>query len=542
MATVDETIAPTAPPTRLQSLFARFEDLLARLSEHLNPILVKEARQALKSRQFTITFILVLLAGWCWSILGIALIGPGVYWSADGPSMFYGYFLILAFPLIVIVPYGAYRSLASEREDRTYELLSITTLKPRQIIGGKLAGATLQMIVYLSAISPCLAFTYLLRGLDILTIGMIIVYLCLASLGLSMFCLLLATGTSEKYQQVVLSVAIVFGLAAALIFAYVIAISMLSFNAGFDDEEFWVVNAAFLSIYSSYFALFFLAAASQISFPGSNRSTPLRIVTLVQQALLLAWIGGIWTLDVPDLEELVAPLILLGIHWYAMGIFMTGEPRELSPRVKRDLPQSFLGRTFLTWFNPGPASGYVFALTNYCGACAFVIGTMIVVALTRGFGKPDQVLLTCSLGLSYLAIYLGIGRLLLGWLGRYVATTVAIRFIFHLVLLFLGTMIPLTIQLTIPFLRDNGYTLLQISNPFWTMNEAVENAPSYEVWGAAWILGFAGAVVFALNLPAIAEEVRQLRIAAPARVAEEDAEQAAAVAAAVGPIKTNPWD
>jgi ABC-type Na+ efflux pump permease subunit len=80
------------------------------------------------------------------------------------------------------VPYGAYRSLATEREDRTYELLSVTTLRPRQIIGGKLAGAVLQMLVYLSAISPCLAFTYLLRGLDILTIATIIVYLFFGSL------------------------------------------------------------------------------------------------------------------------------------------------------------------------------------------------------------------------------------------------------------------------------------------------------------------------------------------------------------------------
>ena len=31
-----------------------------------------------------------------------------------------------------------------------------------------------------------------------------------------------------------------------------------------------------------------------------------------------------------------------GLHWYAMGIFLIGEPERLSPRVRRDLPQSFL--------------------------------------------------------------------------------------------------------------------------------------------------------------------------------------------------------
>ena len=34
----------------------------------------------------------------------------------------------------------------------------------------------------------------------------------------------------------------------------------------------------------------------------------------------------------------------------------------LSPRVKRDLPQTLLGRIFLTWFAPGPGTGYMFAV------------------------------------------------------------------------------------------------------------------------------------------------------------------------------------
>ena len=142
-----------APPQWL----ARFDQRIEALGELLNPILVKECRQALKSRQFLITFSLVLLCGWLWSIIGLALLGPGVSYSFDGPEMFYAYYIILAFPLMIIVPYGAFRSLAGEREDRTYELLSITTLKPRQIISGKLASAVVQMLVYYSAISPCLA-------------------------------------------------------------------------------------------------------------------------------------------------------------------------------------------------------------------------------------------------------------------------------------------------------------------------------------------------------------------------------------------------
>ena len=105
MTSLDEPLAaeatefvPVLPATRS----GRLEELLARLSERLNPILVKEARQALHSRQFITTFLFMLAAAWCWSILGLTLMGPGIGCSTDGPAMFSIYHLILAFPLLIV--------------------------------------------------------------------------------------------------------------------------------------------------------------------------------------------------------------------------------------------------------------------------------------------------------------------------------------------------------------------------------------------------------------------------------------------------------
>jgi hypothetical protein len=545
MATVDEIEPKPLASSRVSASFQWFEEVLSRWGELLNPILVKESRQALKSRQFMITFILVLLAGWTWSIVGIAWIGPGVYWSADGPSMFFGYYIILAFPLLVIVPYGAYRSLASEREDRTYELLSITTLRPRQVIAGKLAGAVLQMVVYLSAISPCLAFTYLLRGLDILTIAMIVFYLFLGSLGLSMLSLLLATGTSEKYQQVILSVAIVFGLGMAFFSSCGITGEMLTWSAAFDDEEFWIVNAALLTGYLSYFALFFLAATAQISFANSNRSTPLRIAALVQQALFLGWMGGLWFENEIDYEGYAVIALFSGLHWFVMGVFMVGESGTLSPRVRRDLPQSFLGRAFLTWLNPGPGTGYLLALSSYLGVLVMIL---IGILTGRSTGRHtldfDRLVLMSGLGMSYLAIYLGISRLILRAIGKFSAATVALRVLIPIFMVLVGTLVPVTIQFSIPALRSEDYLALQASNPFWTLSEVFSMSPATNIWSTLMILLITGIVVFAINLPSVAEEVRQLRIQPPKRVIEDDGEidaKAQADGEAEGG-KTSPWD
>ncbi|NLE37731.1 MAG: hypothetical protein GX621_06875 [Pirellulaceae bacterium] len=154
-----DTIAasPEAAETAIEvkgSIWARADRFMVVVGDRLNAILVKETRQALKSRQFFITFALLLLCGWAWSLLGVALIGPDVYWTTNGPGMFFGYYVILAFPLLIVVPYGAFRSLAAEQEERTYEMLSITALGPRQIVRGKLGSAALQMLIYLSAITP----------------------------------------------------------------------------------------------------------------------------------------------------------------------------------------------------------------------------------------------------------------------------------------------------------------------------------------------------------------------------------------------------
>ena len=557
MTSVDVATTPFAADTPLAaapatSKLARFEAALEKAGEYLNPILVKECRQALKSKQFLITFGLVLICAWGWSILGIALEGPDVYFSFAGPDIFYIYYLVLAFPLLVIVPYGAFRSLAGEREDRTFELLSITSLKPRQVLSGKLGSAVLQMLVYFSAVSPCLAFTYMLRGIDVLTILFMLFYIFFTSLGFSLLALLVATVTGEKHWQVVLSVVLILGLAFAFIMTCGLSYEMLSWQQmGFDDREFWVVHAGMLTAYVSYFALFYFAAAAQLTFASDNRSTPLRIVMLVQFLLFSGWMAwGIWTEGISD--NYVGGFVLVyltfcGLHWYVMGTLLSGEWPYLSPRVKRQLPQSFLGRSLLTWFNPGPGTGYMFALGNLLTA---VLASLCVLtawyALNPSLATPtpwasfDKVLNFIIAGYAYIVIFLGLGRLIVRTLQRIAPVGIALSVLVQILLLVAGCGIPLIIHLMSPN-RGYGYTLLQITNPIWTLVELVDNgggAAMAEI--VMWLLVPVALLIFLANLPSIAAEVRHVRIAKPLRVAQED-EQAAALAAPPR-AKTNPWD
>ncbi len=229
--------------------------------EWLNPLLVKECRQALKSRQFAMTFSLVLILCWGWSIVGIARLGPDVPYRFDGPEMFYGYYLILAAPLLLIIPFSAFRSLTAEREDNTFELVAITTLRPRQIVGGKLGSAVVQLLVYFSAVAPCLAFTYLLRGVDVVTICFILYYTFMASIGFSMLTLFIGTIAKEKHWQVIISVLLVIGLFYVFVGAAALCHELMRHTRlPIQEAWFWQMNGALLTAFVSTFALIYLAA------------------------------------------------------------------------------------------------------------------------------------------------------------------------------------------------------------------------------------------------------------------------------------------
>ena len=274
-STLPQHLDNPASPT---GWWARLDQWLDRVSQRLNPILVKEARQALKSRQFVVTFTLVLLCGLVWSLMGVSILMPAVYYEPSGPFMLRGYFFVLTVPMLLVVPFSAYRSLAGEREDGTYELLSITTLSSLQIVIGKLGSALLQMLVYYSALSPCIAFTYLLRGVDIVTILLALVHTFWVAVLLSTIGLLVATLSRLRQVQVLLSVALLIGLLFVTFMWWGITGDFPGLIVGlaFDQAEFWVVQVCILSLGLSYVVLFLLVAAAQLSFSSDNRSTRLR--------------------------------------------------------------------------------------------------------------------------------------------------------------------------------------------------------------------------------------------------------------------------
>lgn len=514
---------PDDRPSSLAIRLLRVDRWLTRASERLNPILIKEARQSLKSRQFVMTFGLLLLAVWGWTALSVTMLQTQGLGSRATHGVFAGYFIVLEVPLLVIVPFSAFRSLASEREDGTFELVSITTLGARQIVMGKLASSLLQVMVYFSVIAPCIAFTYMLRGIDLPTIFITLAYTLLFSIGLVSVGLLFASSVRSIHWQILASVLMLGVLAlAAFLWPSFVFQELLDRGLRYDARDFWWVNACIVSMTLVFCWLFLAAATAELSFASDNRSTKLRVIMLVVQAVFTGWMLFFFQRD-PEAPMLIIMSFFATGFWAVMGGLMTGERPELSPRVRRGLPKSFLGRMAFTWFNPGSATGYAFAVTN---AVAVLLAVVFFWTTTSNLRQARfNYLEAAALAVSYMAIYLGIGRMVLMALRKVADFSVVVALMIQSLIVVLGVLLPVLLH-SIAYWNQPGfrYTWLQIPNWGLTIATAVDR-PGGVTPGVPLAVHATAVAVFVLNLILAAKEVHQLRETTPERVLEDERER-----------------
>ena len=425
----------------LATPFRRWERVIAWISDRSSPIVVKELRQSLKSRQFVWTLMLLLLAIVLWSFLGvsIALIEEV---SEFGRPMLTGYVWILGFPLMVIVPFSAFRSLAREFEEETIQLVGITTMEPRRIITGKLLSALVQLVIYLAAAMFCMAFTYLLGGIDLTQIGGQVG--CMAAVSMGSICLSLAFAGLGKNP--LLRVANTLLLIIGLFIIYFSINSFLGFillESWYGDV--WSPDQVLLTIITLFTAggyLMFQVAGSLISFPASNRSSRVRFGAIVFHVAIMAamfvpmlnsgFLGNtVWFV----LLGLFSILIVSAHFWFIVGSLMVAEQGGLSERVRRSLPRNVIGKSLLSLYFPGPGRGYLFALSQMLTWPIAVCIAFIVVLLWMDNSTQTAInavgdfagilaefcLYNFILGAGYLSIVFLICRRLRHRLGRFMA-------------------------------------------------------------------------------------------------------------------------
>ncbi len=443
-------------------------DGLERLGDRFNPIVVKEVRQALKSRQFVVTFLLLLLAAWAGSIVGVSVLGESIDYGSSAVIFYAGFLFALCAASLVIVPFSTFRSIVEERTETTLELLQITALSPVQIVRGKTLSAMVQVLVYYCAIAPFIAFTALLPGFDVVHVTFSLVMLFITALVFSLVALAIgAQARNTTYQA--LSSLFVIAIAVGGMTTFFGFMTAAAKRIQFEEVDTWWALALVVYLGLSTAFVCEQGAVAQLTFDSDNRSTGIRLAAGAQW--LFCWIGLLAFLVVrqpPRMSSdvLAAILTVTAIYITAVGLLLLGAPDSLSRRVSRGLPRSRALRVLWAPFLPGAARGLLYALMSLALLTFFV--TVLFPQLTMTSILDNQQATQYGVALAaYSLIYLGAGTLSARLLRRAVQRIQSYQV---LAILVLANLLLIVAAEVIRFLsRTPAPRLFDVVNPVMTL-------------------------------------------------------------------------
>jgi hypothetical protein len=346
--------------------------LLARMDDLLNPIVVKELRQAVKSRivMAALLIFLVLQLG----ILLVVLL-QSEYRNVNASSLNEGLRtfqvlqgLLLGTCMVLIPAYAGVR-LAAERSDTNVDLLFISTLRPRAIIAGKFLAAVALILLIFSACAPFMTFTYLLRGIDIPSILLVLGLDFLAVLLGTQLAIFLGAVPANWGLKILLGLAGLGSLGMLFGMAMSGSIGLLETGMGgrVDTVEFWLLAGAIVTAAAAVIGLLFTWSIALVSSPSANRALPPRAF------LVAAWLvtAGVAALLARRFQTPVPLYIWMDAFAALLCVQLLtsiNEREQWGVRVTRTIPRR--------WWLRGPA----FLL--YSGAAGGVLFAAILLALT----------------------------------------------------------------------------------------------------------------------------------------------------------------
>ena len=386
-------------------------DLLEKVNDRLNPIVVKELRQAVQGK----FLIVVLICFLCFQLLtvGLFLTDENVTYSfRAGQNVFQFLLAILLGTCLLFVPAYTGIRLAGERADANVDLLFITTLRPRSIIWGKFfAGIVLTILLY-SACMPFMTFTYLLRGVDLPSV-FILLALDFMVIAVSIQCgILIGCIPTNRALKVILGVV---WLVVTVVAFVTLLVAMFApgglLNSGLGSQlnswNFWRGALGVLVGGAVFIGLLARLSIALISPVSANRALPVRIF------LTAAWIltgagGAVWSIGVNDFTPIVV-WATVHILLHSVGLFIAVSEREsLGQRVRRTIPRRWFLRLLGFFFYSGDACGVAWSSLMIILTLLFVGAWLSVFPhMHTGSGIDEGIGAFVSLGLYAFSYTLG---------------------------------------------------------------------------------------------------------------------------------------
>lgn len=441
--------------------------------DRVNPIVLKECRQALKGKQFRNWFLLILGVG-----VLIAIIATEDSQNVDGTDLFPWYFGCISVLALVVVPRGAFVSISNELDEGTWDLIAISPLSTAEIVRGKLMGTLVQSALFLAGLFPFLVFSYFMRGIDL----QIAVLLSFSLLGLSVvastLCICVAALAPSKRIRNVLGTFLMMFLGYSAITGAVFVGFTLQIGLGplylaiADPGRFWVIMGAILLMSASYVHLLYTISVSRLSFASANKSTRPRISLTVQWFI---WVGGCFLFFFNEPvsnrhpEAIMAALLPLFGQIFIVGVCTATESEHLSRRVLRQLPRKGVRGLIALFFQPGGFRGFLFFTTMVAATCTaglVLLNASNSPSLAGPHNDPYGAALLFAAG--YVLIFVGLPVMVMLPFGTRLSTLA--RRIAVIVTLIVACVAPLLLLLLEdgPTSRSDEYTYL-VTNPFYNI-------------------------------------------------------------------------
>ncbi len=324
-----------------------------------NPIVIKELRQGVRS--WTVTGMLMLFLVVLFLTSLAFLIGQSFDVNENmqlGGSMFSSFVVILAGASVFFIPLYMGVRVAAERQENNPDLLYVSTLSPTRIIFGKFLCGAYIALLFFSACMPFMAFTNLLRGVDLPTVFFILAFLFLVVCATNMIAIFLAClpmSRPFKFLFIIAGFFQSFGIIASLIgSSYMFMRSGV--GAMMAGRDFWIGVVTFVGLGLAITGLFFVLAVALISPPSANRARPVRLY------ITAIWLLGFllcfnWVLKTGDAGRMVAWQFPTFIVMMLALLVTISNADLLSLRVRRTIPQSKLKQMFAFVFYNGAAGG-----------------------------------------------------------------------------------------------------------------------------------------------------------------------------------------
>jgi hypothetical protein len=377
---------------------------LTDFSDRLSPMLVKELRQGMRARSFTLLFLIFQL------LLAFIILTAGEFSNSENSGSIASgvIFMMFIVAVIFIQPMRGITALSSEITGNTIEMMALTRLSASRIVLGKWIAIVSQSALILITIIPYLILRYFYGGMILLGEMMFLTLIFLTSMSLTAVMVGLS-GTSTKLIRVIPILGFVFMMQfiPVLLFARGGFNQFMSFCAMSD----WESRAAVFS-YITFIAYFGWCAlsygTSAIAPVAENHSTIRRIVSLTL-AVIAVGVGLH-----PAVDVRIMPLVF-GIILAPAVITALTEPSILLPPIcKPFLKRGLLGRLASLFLLPGwpagvfyttlitaisiagvllaakPLSSYPVDQTIAIVSLAFTGGILLPALLSSNFSKQEN--------------------------------------------------------------------------------------------------------------------------------------------------------